>query len=296
MSPSLKNMLCGAGCAALLAASPAAAEPVDLELVIATDASGSIEDNEANLQREGVAEAFRSEELHKVISYGIYGKIAVAYLDWSNEFDNTVVVDWTIINNKQSAIKFAEALEAAPRTYGRRTSISSAVVSATELIERNSYEGTRRTIDISGDGPNNFGLSLAPVREEAIGKGITINGLPIMLDDDSGFGFRRGGNVADIDKYYASCVIGGRGAFAIVAKGYKDFARAVRRKLILEISALEPETQFAAPSPIPKTLLQRTQVRELPPPPGYLRPPAVRETNCDTGFGGFGGGGFGGFR
>jgi hypothetical protein len=205
-----------------------------------------------------------------------------------------VVVDWTIINNKQSAAKFADALEAAPRTYGRRTSISSAVISATELLEKNSYEGTRRTIDISGDGPNNFGMSLAPVREEAIAKGITINGLPIMIDADNGYGFRRGGNFADIDKYYASCVIGGRGAFAIVAKGYQDFARAVRRKLILEISALEPDTQFAVPASPSKTLLHRAQVRELPPPAGYLRPPAVRESNCDTGFGGFGGGGFGG--
>jgi hypothetical protein len=298
MSPSLNGMvrplatlLCAAGFAALSAA-PASAVPVDLELVIATDASGSIDDNEANLQREGVAAAFKSDELAKVIGFGIYGKIAVAYLDWSNEFDNTVVVDWTLLTSKNDAIKFADALLAAPRSYGRRTSISSAVVSSMELLEKNNYEGTRRTIDISGDGPNNFGLSLAPVREEAINKGITINGLPIVLGDDNGFGYRRGGFFADIDKYYANCVIGGRGAFAIVAKGYNDFSRAVRRKLILEISAIEPETQFAAAPAARDTLLVPVQVRELPPPPGYLRPPAQRETNCDTGFGGFGGGGF----
>ena len=273
-----------------LSAAPAQAaatgELVDLELVIATDSSGSIGDEEALVQRQGIADAFRSEQLAKVISLGIYGKIVVAYLDWSNQFDNTVVVDWTVIKDKATAEGFADQLVNAPRTYGRRTSISSAVVSGMELIEGNAYQGTRRTIDISGDGPNNFGLPLAPVREEAIGKGITINGLPIILD---GGQFERNFS-PEIDKYYANCVIGGRGAFAIVARGFDDFSRAVRRKLILEISGVEPETQFAeASSPEPATRLDFAQVRELPPPPGMLRPPATREQNCDVMQGGFGG-------
>ena len=284
---------CAAGLFATAMAATASAEPVDLELVIATDSSGSIGDEEALVQRQGVANAFRSEELAKVISYGVYGRIAVAYLDWSNQFDNTVVVDWTVIKDRPSAQKFADALEAAPRTYGRRTSISSAVVSATELIERNSYEGTRRTIDISGDGPNNFGLPLAPTREETINKGITINGLPIVLE---GGQFERN-FFPDIDKYYAGCVIGGRGAFAIVAKGYKDFERAVRRKLILEISGVEPETKFADASgvllpPGGRNFAQAMPRPQLPLPPGVLRAPATRDENCDTGFGGFGGQGF----
>jgi hypothetical protein len=284
----LRASVAGAALIGLTAASAPPAgrpEPVDLELVIATDSSGSIGDEEAHVQRQGVAAAFRSEELAKVLSLGVYGKIAVAYLDWSNQFDNTVVVDWTIIKDKASAAAFADQLESLPRTYGRRTSISSAIVSGMDLLEGNAYEGTRRTIDISGDGPNNFGLSLAPVREEAIAKGITINGLPIILE---GTQWERN-SFAEIDKYYANCVIGGRGAFAIIARGYNDFARAVRRKLILEISGVEPETQYAqALLPVRNTRLDFAQVRELPPPPGMLRAPAVREQNCDVQQGGWG--------
>ncbi len=264
-------------------AAGAGPEKVDLELVIATDSSGSIGDQEAQVQREGVAAAFRNPEIAKIISLGVHGKIAVAYLDWSNQFDNTVVVDWMIIRNKETSEEFAEALVSQPRTYGRRTHISSAIISGMELIENNSYEGTRRTIDISGDGPNNGGLPLAPVREEAIAKGITINGLPIIIDD-GGFG---NGTFGDIDQYYARCVIGGRGAFAIVARGFNDFARAVRRKLILEISDIVPETRYAQATNGP--------IRALPPPVGVLRAPAERDQNCDEMRGGFGGGGFRGF-
>ncbi len=257
-------------------------EMVDLELVIATDSSGSIGDEEAAVQRQGVAAAFRNPEIAKIISLGSYGKIAVAYLDWSNQFDNTVVVDWMIIRNKETAEEFATKLVEQPRTYGRRTHISSAIISGMELIENNNYQGTRRTIDISGDGPNNGGLPLAPVREEAIAKGITINGLPILIDE-GGYG---DANSAGIDQYYARCVIGGRGSFAIVARGFNDFARAVRRKLILEISGLVPEPRYAQAGNPP--------VRDLPLPPGVLRAPAERDQNCDEMRGGFGG--FGDFR
>jgi hypothetical protein len=272
-----------------------AAENVDLELVLAVDTSGSVNYEEANLQRQGVADAFKSDELQKVIGLGVYGKIAVAYLDWSNQFENTVVIDWRIIDGKESAARFADDLVAAPSRSGRRTSISSAIVSSMELFDRSPYKGTRRTIDISGDGKNNFGLSLAPIREEAIAKGIVINGLPIMIEDWGRNTF------PDIDTYYANCVIGGRGAFAVVAKGFQDFTRAVRRKLIMEISSIPTEVQFADASAVfrPANQLdfaQLTPPRELPPPPGTFRAPAVRETNCDVwnngGFGGFGGGGF----
>jgi hypothetical protein len=265
---------------------------VDLELVIATDTSGSVNYEEANLQRSGVADAFKSDELAKVVGLGVYGKIAVAYLDWSNQFENTVVIEWRIIDGKQTAGQFADDLLAAPTRSGRRTSISSAIVSALELFDRSPYKGTRRTIDISGDGKNNFGLSLAPIRDEAIAKGITINGLPIMLEDYGRNTF------PDIDTYYANCVIGGRGAFAVVAKGFNDFTRAVRRKLIMEISSIPTEVQFADADAALRgsTRLDFAQLRELPPPPGTFRAPAVRDdSNCDAwNNGGFGG--FGGFR
>jgi hypothetical protein len=273
----------------------AGAIPVDLELVLAVDTSGSVNYEEAHLQRQGVADAFKSDELAKVVGLGTYGKIAVAYLDWSNQFENTVVVDWTVIDGKESAARFADELLAAPTRSGRRTSISSAIVSSMELLENNNYAGSRRTIDVSGDGKNNFGLSLAPIREEAIAKGIVINGLPIMIED-----FGRN-TFPDIDQYYANCVIGGRGAFAVVAKGFNDFSRAMRRKLIMEIAEVPTEVQFADASAAfrPATRLdfaQLTPPRELPPPPGTFRAPAVRETNCDQWNNNGGFGGFNGFR
>jgi hypothetical protein len=278
--------------AAVWAAPAQAATPVDLELVLAVDTSGSVNYEEAHLQRQGIADAFKSEELHKVVGFGVYGKIAVAYLDWSNQFENTVVVDWRLIDGKEAAMQFADDVLAAPTRSGRRTSISSAIVSSLELFEQSPYAGTRRTIDVSGDGKNNYGLSLAPIREEAIAKGITINGLPIMLEDWGRNTF------PDIDTYYANCVIGGRGAFAIVAKGFSDFSRAVRRKLIMEISSIPPEIQFADAGAAVRgtTRLDFAQVRELPPPPGTFRAPAVRETNCDFWNNNGGWGGFGGFR
>jgi hypothetical protein len=289
--PSIRATACFAAAlaAGVWSAAAHAAVPVDLELVIATDTSGSVNYEEAYLQRQGIAEAFKSEELAKVVGFGVYGKIAVAYLDWSNQFENTVVIDWRIIDGKETAAQFADDLLAAPQRSGRRTSISSAIVSSLELFEQSNYDGTRRTIDISGDGKNNYGLSLAPIREEAIAKGITINGLPIMLEDYGRNTF------PDIDTYYANCVIGGRGSFAVVAKGFQDFTRAVRRKLIMEISSIPPEIQFADAGAALRgnTRLDFAQARELPPPPGVFRAPAVRSMDCDQwnngGFGGFGG-------
>jgi hypothetical protein len=162
------------------------AQDVDLELVIATDNSGSIDSREARLQRQGVAAAFQSSGVINAIDAGALGRIAVAYLDWSNHFDNTVVIDWTIIHDAQTARDFAEMLLAAPPSNGRRTSISSAIMSGIALLDGNHFSGARRVIDISGDGPNNYGLSLAPVRDDAVARGIIINGLPIVPDEAAG--------------------------------------------------------------------------------------------------------------
>jgi hypothetical protein len=148
-----------------------------------------------------------------------------------------VVVDWTVIGNEESARQFSETLLRAPPSYGRRTSISSAILSGMELIAANPFEGTRRVIDISGDGPNNYGAELRPVRDQAVSQGIVINGLPI-LSENSGFSARY--QMPDIEAYYMDCVIGGTGSFAIVANGFEDFALAIRHKLILEISNLTP--------------------------------------------------------
>jgi hypothetical protein len=273
---------------------PLAAEPVDLELVIATDVSRSVNSEEAQLQREGVAQAFRSAEVIQAIERGGLGKIAVAYVDWSTEYINRVVVNWQVISDSQSATFFAHSLLQAPPTWGQRTSISSVMLLGTEMIENNDLEGTRRVIDISGDGPNNFGLSLAPVREETIAKGIIINGLPIIVE---GAEFAGRGFFPDVDRYYQRCVIGGAGSFLVVAKGFEDFAAAIRRKLVLEISDLMPdETDYAEADPAQGYFMRIAATpggsQSLPDLPGnlpILRAPETRDEDCDRWSDGFGG-------
>jgi hypothetical protein len=271
---------------AVLFASPLAAQPVDLELVIATDVSRSVNANEAQLQREGVAQAFQSAEVIRAIQMGALSKISVVYVDWSTEYINKVVVDWQIIEDASSARRFANALLQAPPTWGQRTSISSVLLFSTELLETNTMDGTRRVIDISGDGPNNFGLSLAPVREETLTKGIVINGLPIIIE---GAEYAGRGFFPDVDKYYQRCVIGGTGSFLIVARGFSDFAAAIRRKLVLEISGLEPPDHEEAAQILPAAVTPREsralfqQVQNFPAPP-----PPMRAEDCDRWSDGFG--------
>jgi hypothetical protein len=273
----------------LLACPLAAAEEVDLELVLATDVSRSIVEEEAILQRQGVAAAFQSAEVVRAIQNGTLQRIAIAYIDWSNDGLNRIVVDWRLIRNKEDADAFATELLSASTTYGNRTSISSALLMSTALLETNPYEGARQVIDVSGDGPNNMGLSLAPVREEVLAKGIIINGLPIIVQNAQ---YAGGGYFAEIDKYYQACVIGGRGSFLIVARGFKDFATAIRHKLVLEISDLAPSFREEGRVIRAAAPMRLAQVPNLNQGPTILRPPAVRETNCDRP----GVGGFGGFR
>lgn len=210
-------------------------EYVDLELVIATDVSRSIDSDEARLQRRGIAAAFRSKQVIDAIRSGVLQRIAVAYIDYSSRDWNKVLIDWRIIRDQKTAYAFADTLMQAELTFGRRTSISDALEQAAQLIDGNDIEGTRRVIDVSGDGPNNFGRLVDRVRDETIAKQITINGLPIMNDRNNTFSRY---NLPDLDNYYRGCVIGGPGAFLVAARDFKDFARAIRKKLILEIAGL----------------------------------------------------------
>lgn len=220
----------------------AASEPVDLEIVIATDVSSSIDEREAALQRQGFASALRSREVIRAIQSGATGRIAVAYIDWSSEPWNRVVVDWRIIADPASADTFAEELLASPRTYGQGTSIGGALRQATRMIESNAFDGMRKVIDVSGDGPNNRG-SLASAREATLARGITINGLPIITAEYGTGDW--GGFYGQLDLYYETYVIGGPGAFSLPARGFEEFAAAIRRKLILEISGEMPVRDIA---------------------------------------------------
>jgi hypothetical protein len=270
-----------ASLAALAASSarPAARiEPVDVELVIATDVSPSIDGEEAQLQREGTAEAFLDPQVIQAIQAGALGKIGVAYVDFSSRQYNKIVINWMVIKDRASATAFATALRNAAPGYGRHTSISEAIELGEFLIEGNNFEGTKKVIDISGDGPNNWGRAVNEVRDEAVRKNITINGLPIV--EDEGFG-----SYPNLDRYFANCVIGGAGAFVVTAKGFRDFARAIRNKLILEIAARDP-----VPAPLLIKVAQAAGPRPMPAP--TIRPRAgapLNERGCENtyGFGGF---------
>jgi len=210
---------------------------VDLQLVLAVDVSASIDAEEGRLQRDGYVKAIIDPLVIQAIQAGPNGRIAVAYTEWSGPLHQRVVVDWRIIDGPESALEFAELLDQAPILTGRRTSISGAIQHAVAIFHKaKRFRATRKVIDISGDGPNNGGFYVHQTRFRAFENGITINGLPIHNDRPSPLGIPATPN---IDLYYEDCVIGGPGAFIVVAETLGSFAAAVRRKLILEIAGLQ---------------------------------------------------------
>jgi hypothetical protein len=223
---------------------------VDLALALAVDVSGRIDPDEAQLQRQGYVSAFSDPTVVGVIGTGPRGKIAVAYYEWASNHDWRLVVDWTVIEDEKSARAFADALAAQPIRIGLRTSISGAIEYGVQLLERAPVLATRRTIDISGDGPNTVGRYILDARQMAVDKGIAINGLPVINERPNRYGFP---NLPDLDLYYEGCVIAGQNAFIVVAKDFQDFAVAVKRKLVLEIADLPAPTparrRYAAMAP-----------------------------------------------
>ncbi len=205
---------------------------VDVELVLAVDTSRSMDYEEVRVQREGYVEALKHKEFIDAVRTGLTGRIAISYFEWAGEVVPGSVIDWQIIENQQDAIAFADKLEARPINTQRRTSISAAIAQGATMIVANSYRGIRQVIDVSGDGPNNSGNPVVPARDKAVEAGIVINGLALML--------RPSGAPGGLDKYYGDCVIGGPGSFVLPVHDIDDFAVAVRRKLVMEISGLEP--------------------------------------------------------
>ena len=215
-----------------------AAQPVDLELALAVDVSGSIDEVEAVLQRDGYIAAFRDPGVIRAITHGMLGRIAVAYYEWAGYGHMNVIVGWTEIGDAAGAHGFATELSKMPPQTAARTAIGEAIGFAIPYFDRNGFDGTRRVIDVSGDGPNNWGRPVTLARDLAVAARITINGLPIVNDRPSPFGWLP---VRNLDLYYRDCVIGGPGAFMVVADSFKDFATAIRRKLILEIAGKTPD-------------------------------------------------------
>jgi hypothetical protein len=205
---------------------------VDVELVLAVDTSRSMDYEEVRIQREGYIEALKHKEFIDAVKTGLTGRIAISYFEWAGDVVPQSVIDWQIIENEQDALNFAQKLEARPIDTQRRTSISAAIAQGATMIVSSPLKGMRQVIDISGDGPNNSGNPVEPARDKAIEAGIVINGLAIML--------RPSGAPGGLDKYYADCVVGGPGSFVLPVHNIEDFAIAVRRKLVMEISGLTP--------------------------------------------------------
>jgi hypothetical protein len=182
---------------------------VDVELVLAVDVSPSMSQEEQRVQRNGYISAFRDPDLARTIELGPHGMIAVLYLEWAGSGYQRVVVPWTIISRYEDAKRFADVLASQPITDKLGTSISGGLLKAEELLEHNRIAGGRVVIDVSGDGPNNDGLPVAPVRDKVVASGIIINGLPITLPPSSSEPFDTFSKDY-LNAYYEHCVVGGR--------------------------------------------------------------------------------------
>ncbi|MGA0533204.1 DUF1194 domain-containing protein [Hansschlegelia sp. KR7-227] len=209
---------------------------VDLELVLAVDISYSMDAEEQQIQRDGYVAALTSKPVLDAIAHGLIGRIAVAYVEWAGEDEQRSVAPWTLIDGPASASAFAARLAAAPLRRAYRTSISAALAYSADMFDGNGFDGMRRVIDMSGDGPNNQGPPVESARDAVLARGVVINGLPLLLKRPS-FSMM---DVGELDVYYRDCVIGGPGAFMAPVRAIDQFAEAVRTKLVMEIAGLEP--------------------------------------------------------
>jgi hypothetical protein len=212
--------------APLNAQAPDPAKPtVDVALILAVDASGSVSDDRFELEEQGFAAALRNQKVLNAIRAGDHRAIAVLMLQWTGPPQQEIMVPWTYVNDEISAERVAAAIATAPRRLmGGGTSISGAIDYSVKALATSPYRAIRRVIDISGDGANNIGRPAEQARDEAVRQGIRINGLPILTVEP------------DLDQYYRKNVIGGPGSFAIVAKTYDEYSDAILRKLVTEIS------------------------------------------------------------
>jgi hypothetical protein len=211
---------------------------VDVLLVLAADVSRSVDDREFKLQREGFAAALVDPRVLKVMASGPTGRIAVAFVEWASEFEQRVAVDWFLVAGERDAQELSQRILAAPRSFWGRTSISSAIEFSLGLMDRSPFQSDSRVIDVSGDGTNNSGGDVTAARDEAVAKGITINGLVILSDQPLPTNPTHTHPPGGLKAYYERYVIGGPGAFVVEAQGFESFGQSIIQKLIKEIAAL----------------------------------------------------------
>ena len=234
----------------LLGGPPAAAQQrvVDLELVLAVDASSSVSPGEFDLQMRGLAEAFRSPAVVAAIQAAGDRGIAVAMVQWSDNRKQTVALDWAVVRDEASSMAFAQGIDNTPRfLVGGGTALGGAIAYSMRQFERNGFQGRRQVIDISGDGRTNQGAHPSRIRDLAVAAGITVNGLAILNED------------LYVDRYYLRNVIGGTGAFVMSADDYEDFATAILEKLVKEIAGVPVARAPERPEPAATPKLARAR-------------------------------------
>jgi len=233
--------------AVLSPAAAPAADKVDLLLVLAADVSRSVDASKFQLQREGYAAAVSNPRVLDAVRSGRNGRIGVTYIEWSGVGSQRVLIDWTTLSDAESAKAFGDRLLEAPRSFADRTSISGAIEFAMTQFARAPFEAVRKTIDISGDGTNNAGRDVTSARDEAVAQGITINGLVILSATPLPWNPDHTNPPGGLDAYYRANVVGGPGAFVLVAKDFSSFGEAIIEKMIAEVAqAREPAPQHAA--------------------------------------------------
>jgi hypothetical protein len=222
----------------VLGGTPAAraAEEVDLLLVLSSDVSRSIDAPKFKLQRDGYAAAIVNPRVLQAIRSGSLGKIAVTLVEWSGVGAQKIVIDWSIIRDEATAKDFSAQIVEAPRAFADRTSISGGIDFAMAQLARAPFQSNRRTIDVSGDGTNNSGRDVTFARDEAVAKGVTINGL-VILSQPMSWNADHTNPPGGLDSYYRNNVIGGPGSFVMVADGFEAFGHAILSKLIAEVAA-----------------------------------------------------------
>ena len=224
----------------LSATTTRAAEQVDLLLVLSSDVSRSVDHPKFLLQREGYAAAISDPQVLEAIKSGPHQKIAVCFVEWSGYGAQKVVIGWTKIDGAAQARKFGDQLLELPRSFADRTSISGGIEFSYAQFANAPFEAPRRTIDVSGDGTNNAGRDVKIARDEVLAQGVVINGLVILSDRPVPWNAEHTNPPGGLDKYYQDNVVGGPGAFVLVAENFQSFGRAIIKKLIAEIATLEP--------------------------------------------------------
>lgn len=200
---------------------------LDLKLVLAVDASGSVSAERFELQRQGYAQAFRDPRVIRAIAALAGQSMAATVMQWTGPSLHVQVVPWSLLTDGASSAAFADRIAAAPRRlFGGGTSISGAIDEARRLMAEQGPKALRNVIDISGDGANNAGRRVSVARDEAVADGVVINGLPILNVEP------------DLDVHYRQQVIGGPGSFMIPIDTYGQFAEAIVHKLVTEIADL----------------------------------------------------------